>query len=173
MQALKERKTSREFKQGILEPQVLSDLLWAGFGVNRSENEHRTAPSAMNAQEIDLYVALPDALYLYSAKSNRLDLVKTGDFRTQTSRQPYVTNVAAVLVYVADLPRLAKARPEQRPFYAAFDAGCICQNVYLFCASKDLATVVYDLDRETLAAAMGLRADQQIMFAQAVGLPLR
>jgi nitroreductase len=73
------------------------------------------------------------------------------------------------LIYVADLPRPAKA--ETRPFYAGFDAGCICQNIYLFCASQGLATVVHNLDRAPLAAAMKLRADQQIILAQAVGVP--
>jgi nitroreductase len=77
------------------------------------------------------------------------------------------------LIYVADLPRLEKAKPETRPFYAGFDAGCICQNVYLYCASEGLGTVVHDLDRAPLAAAMKLRPDQQIIFAQAVGFPKR
>jgi len=171
MEALKERKTSREFAPGELAPQLLADLLWASFGINRPENDHRTAPSAMNSQEIDLYVALPSGLFLYSAKSNRLEAIKAGDFRPKTSSQPFLKDVAAVLIYVADLPRLAKAKPETRSFYAAFDAGCICQNVYLFCASARLATVVYDLNRPPLAEAMGLRPEQQIIFAQAVGFP--
>jgi nitroreductase len=75
------------------------------------------------------------------------------------------------LIFVADLPRLAKAKPETRPFYAAFDAGCISQNIYLFCAAEGLATVVHDLDRAPLAEAMKLKPDQQIILAQAVGYP--
>lgn len=172
MEALSHRKTTREFNPGgALSPQSLSDLLWAAFGINRPENDHRTAPSAMNSQEIDLYVALPSGLFLYSAKSNRLDSVRAGDLRSKTSGQAWIKDVPVVLIYVADLPRLAKAKPETRSFYAAFDAGCICQNVYLYCASAGLASVVYDLNRAPLAEAMGLRESQQIIFAQAVGEP--
>lgn len=171
MQALKERKTNREFKPGKLTDQTLSEVLWAGFGVNRPENDHRTAPSAMNSQEIDIYVALPEGLYLYEAKPHSLKPVLTGDLRAKTSGQPYMKDVAAVLIYVADLPRLTKAKPDTRPFYAGFDAGCICQNVYLYCASAGLATVVYDLNRTALAEAMKLKPDQQIIMAQAVGYP--
>jgi nitroreductase len=93
------------------------------------------------------------------------------DLRARTSRQPFATNAPVVLIYVADLPRLTKAKPDQREFYAAVDTGCISQNIYLCCASEGLATVVYDLDRPPLAAAMKLRPEQKIILAQAVGYP--
>jgi nitroreductase len=169
MEALRDRHTFRELKPDKLPDQVLSDLLWAGFGINRPATGQRTAPSAMNSQEVDLYVATPDALYLYNAKSNHLRATLTGDLRKATSKSAFATNAPVVLIYVADLPRLAKAKPDRRSFYATFDAGCISQNVYLYCASAGLGTVVYDLDREALSKALRLRPEQEIVMAQAVG----
>jgi nitroreductase len=171
MQALNQRRTTREFKPGTLSRQALANLLWAGFGINRPESGQRTAPSAMNSQEVDIYVALREGLYVYDPKAGELKGVLTGDFRTQAGGQAFARDAAAVLFYVADLPRLAKAKPDQRPFYAAIDAGCIIQNVYLYCASERLATVVFDLDRLALGAAMKLKPEQKIILAQAVGLP--
>jgi len=171
MQALKQRRTIRELKPDKLPVQVLANLLWAGFGINRPDSGHRTAPSAMNSQEVDLYVALPEGLYLYEAKPHQLKPVLGKDLRAKTSRQPFATNAPVVLIFVADLPRLAKAKPERRKFYAAIDTGSISQNIYLYCASAGLATVVYDLDRPPLAAAMNLRPEQQVILAQAVGYP--
>jgi nitroreductase len=171
MQALKQRRTVRELKPGKLPSQVLANLLWAGFGINRPESGHRTAPSAMNSQEMEIYVALPEGLYVYEAKPGQLKPVLDQDLRAKTSGQPFATNAAVVLIYVADLPSLTKAKPEQRPFYAGIDTGFISQNIYLYCASEGLATVVYDLDRAPLAAAMKLRPEQKIILAQAVGYP--
>jgi len=171
MQALQERRTGREFKTNALPAQVLANVLWAGFGINRTNTGQRTAPSAMNSQEVDLYVALPGGLYLYEAKPHRLTPVLGGDFRSKTSDQTYAQDAPVVLILVADLPRLAKARPEERPFYAAIDTGCISQNLYLCCASEGLATVVYALNAAPLAEAMKLRTDQKVMLAQAVGYP--
>ena len=171
MQTLLERRTIRDFKSDKLHPQVLANLLWAGFGINRPESGSRTAPSAMNSQEIDIYVALPEGLYVYDPKRPQLTPVLQGDFRGGTGGQDFTRKAPLSLIFVADLSRLAKAKAETRSFYADFDAGCICQNIYLFCASEGLATVVHDLDRAPLAKKMELRADQQIMFAQAIGYP--
>ena len=171
MQALKQRQTVRELKPDKLPDQVLANLLWAGFGINRPESGRRTAPSAMNSQEVDLYVAMPQGLYIYEPKPHQLQPVLAKDLRAKTSGQPFATNAPLVLIYVADLPRLTKARPEQREFYAAIDTGCISQNIYLCCASEGLATVVFDLNRAALAAAMQLRSEQKIILAQAVGYP--
>lgn len=171
MQALRERKTQREFRPDALAPEVLSNLLWAAFGVNRPENRHRTAPSAMNAQEIDVYVAAREGLYLYDALAHQLQPVIKGDLRGKTSGQDFAVQAPLNLIFVADGARMKGARPEQQDLYSAFDAGCISQNIYLFCASAGLATVVHDLDRKPLAGAMKLRSDQRIVFAQAVGFP--
>jgi nitroreductase len=171
MQALTQRRTLRELKTDKLPLQVVANLLWAGFGINRPGTGQRTAPSAMNSQEVDIYVALREGLYVYEAKPHHLRPVLGKDLRARTSGQPFATNAPLVLIYVADLPRLTKAKPERREFYAGFDAGCVSQNVYLYCASEGLATVVYDLDRPPLAAAMQLRPEQKIILAQAVGYP--
>ena len=171
MQALKQRRTSRDLKPDKLPAQVLANLLWAGFGINRPESEHRTAPSAMNSQEVDLYVALPEGLYVYEAKPHQLKPVLDEDLRAKTSGQPFATNTPVVLIYVANLPRLTKAKPDSEGSTPPVDTGCITQNIYLYCASEGLATVVYDLDRAPLAAAMKLRPEQRIILAQAVGYP--
>jgi len=171
MEALKLRRSAREFNGAKLPDQVLANLLWAGFGINRPETGHRTAPSAMNSQEVDLYVALPQGLYVYEPKANELKPVSGEDLRARTNTQASIKDAPAVLIFVADLSRLVKARQEMRPLYAGFSAGCISQNVYLYCASAGLATFVYDLNRAPLAAAMKLKPDQQIILAQAVGFP--
>ena len=171
MRALEERRTVREFKADKLPAQVLGDVLWAGFGINRSGTGNRTAPSAMNSQEVDLYVALAEGLYRYEAKPHRLQPVSGEDVRTRTTGQAELKAAPVVLIFVADLSRLAKAKPESRQFYSAFDAGCISENIYLYCASAGLGTVVHELERAPLAAAMKLNPEQQIILAQAVGYP--
>jgi nitroreductase len=171
MTALKERQSIREFSPKPLPIEALSDLLWAGFGINRPESDHRTAPSTMNMQEIDLYVATADGLYLYDAKPHQLRPVLTGDLRAKTGGKAELQRAPVILILVADVSRMTKAKPEARDFYAAIDAGFIVQNAYLYCASAGLATVVHELERPPLAQAMQLRPDQKIMIVQSVGYP--
>ena len=171
MQALRERQTIREFKPDKLSEQVLANLLWAGFGINRPANAHRTAPSAMNSQEVDIYVALPEGVFLYDAAANELKPVSPEDVRSRAGGEASFKTAPVTLILVADLARLSKLKAEDRRFYAAFDAGCVCQNLYLYCASEGLASVVHDLDRSRLTEALKLRPDQQIIFVQAVGYP--
>lgn len=171
MQALKERKTSREFGTKELPLQVLSDLLWAAYGVNRPDKGGRTAPSARNVQEIDVYVATADGLYRYNARGHSLELTLAKDIRAATGKQDFVAGAPVNLVYVADLKRSA-ALGGQKEFYAALDTGFIAQNVYLFCASRGLATVVRALFDETdLHDAMNLKAGQEVILTQTVGYP--
>jgi nitroreductase len=144
-------------------------LLWAGFGINRPENDHRTAPSTMNMQEIDVYVATAEGLHFYDAKPHQLKPVRAGDLRAKTGGQVALQEAPTVLILVADFSRMTKAKPADRDFYAAIDAGFISQNVYLYCASAGLATVVHELDRPPLAQAMQLRPEQRILIAQSVG----
>lgn len=166
MQALKERKSSREFSPRELPLEVISSMLWAASGINRPESAHRTSPSAMNMQEIDIYLAKADGLYLYDAKGNMLMPVVSGDIRPLTGGQPFVKDVPVNLIYVADLSRMG----QDADFLAAADTGFISQNVYLYCASSGLATVVRGwIDKPVLAKAMKLRPDQKIIFAQSVG----
>ena len=172
MQALKERKSSREFSSKDLPLQVISDMLWAAYGINRLDSGHRTAPSAMNMQEIDIYVAKADGLYLFDAKANSLIPVLTEDIRALTGKQPFVKDAPINLIYVADLSKMSRLSAGDIDFYAAADTGFISENVYLFCASFELATVVRGmLDKPALAKAMKLRPDQKIILAQTVGYP--
>jgi SagB-type dehydrogenase family enzyme len=172
MEALKARSTSRDFDSRDLPPQVLSDLLWAAFGINRPESGKRTAPSAMNRQEADIYVAMKSGLYMYNAAGHRLEPVLGEDIREATGMQPFVKDAPVNLVFVADFARMGKGSEENKKLYAAADLGFISQNVYLFCASEGLATVVRgSFDREKLAGVMGLRPEQYIVLTQTVGYP--
>jgi SagB-type dehydrogenase family enzyme len=172
MQALKARHTTREFKPNPLAAQVLSNLLWAAFGINRPDSGKRTAPSARNWQEIDIYVAMAEGTYVYDAKTHRLNPVLSGDIRAATGGQDFVKDAPVNLVYVADLAKTGDASAEGQNLYTAVDTGFISQNVYLFCASEGLATVVRGtVDRPALAKLLKLRTDQKIIVAQTVGYP--
>ena len=172
MQVLKDRGSSRSFNTEKLPKQVLSNLLWAAFGVNRPDSGKRTAPSAMNWQEIDIYVATADGLYLYDAKKHALKPVLAEDIRALTGRQPFVQEAPVNLVYVADFSKMGDAEEDVKVFCSAANTGFISQNVYLYCASEGLATVVRGLiDRPALEKAMGLRPDQKVTLAQSVGYP--
>jgi SagB-type dehydrogenase family enzyme len=174
MQALKARHTTREFKAEKLPPQVLANLLWAAFGINRPDTGKRTAPSARNWQEIDLYVATAEGLYVYDAKANRLNPVLAEDVRAATGGQDFVKSAPLNLVYVADLAKTGDANAEAQTLFTAMDAGFIAQNVYLFCASEGLATVVRGgVDRTALAKVLKLRPNQRILAAQTVGYPTK
>jgi SagB-type dehydrogenase family enzyme len=173
MQALQARRSSREFGSTALPPQVLSNLLWAANGVNRPDSGKRTAPSARDWREIDVYVATAEGVYLYDPPTHTLQRVAAGDIRALTGVQDFVATAPVNLVYVADLDRTSKEDDsEQRARFSAADAGFIAQNVYLFCASAGLATVVRGLfDHAVLAKALGLGSHQRIILAQSVGHP--
>ena len=172
MQALKERKSSREFSPKELPVQMLSNMLWAAFGINRPETGKRTAPSSTNLQDIDIYVAAANGLYLYDAKAHVLKLIVSDDIRSLTGTQDFVKEASVNLVYVSDFSRLGDRPDEWKYRTARIDTGFISQNVYLFCASEGLATVVRGLiDKPTLSKAMKLRPDQKITLSQSVGYP--
>jgi hypothetical protein len=189
--SLWERKTTRDMRTERLPPQVLSNVLWAAFGVSREDGPMgrtgRTAPSGLNLQGIDIYVALPEGVYLYQTIANHLSPVLGRDIRPMTNRRPQAGTAPAVLIYVADtdieiqLPPGAqppKGHPPGKPItvgmnpcYGEVEAGFIGQNVYLFCASEDMAAWFYATDREALAQAMNLRSAQKVLYCQAVGYP--
>lgn len=172
MQALKLRHTAREFSPRPLEPQVLSDLLWAAFGVNRPESGRRTAPSAKNWQEVDIYVVLAQAAYRYDPRSQSLVWVADGDLRPLAGRQGFVGGAPLNLIYVSDWARTGQDPNDDKVLLTAADVGFIGQNVYLFCASQGLNTVVRaGMDRVGLAKALGLRPEQRLILAQTVGYP--
>jgi hypothetical protein len=184
--SLWERKTTRNMREERLPPQVLSTLLWAAFGVNRENGPMgragRTAPSGMNLQGIDVYVALSEGVYLYEAAPHRLSPVVAKDVRRMTNRRPAAGTAPAVLIYVVNTdieigPPPGEPPPKEPltvaifPCFGEVEAGFIGQNVYLFCASEGLATWFYATDKEGLAQAMNLRSAQKVLYCQAVGYP--
>lgn len=169
---LEKRRSTRDFSGRPLPLDVLSTLLWAAFGINRSGSSGRTAPSAHDWQEIEVFAVLPDGAYRYDAGAHTLHLARTGDLRALTGVQDFVGGAALDLVYVADFLKMTDATGEQRTFFASADAAVIAENVYLFCAATNLATVVRGLvDRRRLAVALGLDLHERIVLAQTVGYP--
>ncbi len=172
MQALKARSSAREYSDQKLAPQTLSNLLWAAWGINRPDG-HRTAPSASNKQEIDIYVVLPEGAYRWDAKANVLNPVATGDLRGATGTQPFPATAALNLVYVADISKAGRpATDPQQALNVGADTGLIVENAYLFCASEGLATVVRaSVPKAELAKQLKLADNQMIVLAQSVGYP--
>lgn len=171
MEALKQRRTAREFSERDLPLDLLSDLLWAADGVNRPDGR-RTAPSARNWQEIEVYVVTRAGTWMYDASAHMLRAVVAGDLRSTTGHQEFLPVAPLNLVYVADTTKMAEAGPEERARYMATDAAFIAENVYLFCASARLATVVRgSVDRPALAAALKLPDTKSVVLAQTVGYP--
>jgi SagB-type dehydrogenase family enzyme len=171
MQVLKDRKSSRKFSPDTLSARTLSDLLWAAFGINGPDG-HRTAPSAMNWQEVSIYVVTSEGVYIYDAKDNTLDPLLAGDFRATTGTQSFVKDAAVNLVYVSDLSKTNRASSSDAEMFTSADVGFISQNVYLYCASEGLATVVRgSVNRAALAKTLKLRPNQKIILSQSVGFP--
>lgn len=169
MEAVARRRSMREFSRKELPLPLLANLLWAANGINR-EDGGRTAPSAMNAQEIDIYVALASGAYLYDAKANELQLVAGNDVRRVTGYQDFVDEAPLDLVYVADHGRMKLVPVSSRESFASAAAGAVAQNVYLFAAGNGLATVIRAwIDREAIANALGLPHDHQVLLSQTVG----
>lgn len=181
--ALQERRTIRNIASKKLPQQVLSNLLWAAFGVNRKraafDKPGRTAPSASNSQEIDLYVALPEGVYIYEAVPHRLTPVASGDFRARAGRRGAATAPVNIF-YVVDRTRYdlgegqpdrSIGEPEVQKSYYYTDTGLIAQNVYLFAASQGLAAWFHNCDRENTFKEFKLRPEQSVLFAQSVGYP--
>jgi nitroreductase len=170
MEALAKRSTARAFDTRELSHQQLSSLLWAAFGINRPDGK-RTAPSARNFQETDIYVLLKQGVYLYSAQSNRLDLILEEDVRALGGVQAFVKDAPATLVFVADLAKISGPAADKKNT-ASIDVGYISQNTYLFCASEGLVTGARGMvDRAALSPKLKLREDQWIVLAQSVGYP--
>ena len=170
LSALQKRSSSREFRPEPLPAQLLSDLLWAAAGVNRPDGR-RTAPSARNRQSLDVYVVKADGAFLFDPKTHALVPVASGALRALTGGQPFVATAPVNLVYVVDGARQEDASAEAALFGGS-EAGFVAQNVYLFCASEGLSTVVRGMvQRQALAKALGLRPEQKILLAQTVGFP--
>ena len=172
MDALSNRKTSRDFFPKELDLETLSNLLWAANGINRPGDGLKTAPSAVNWQEIEIYVCIEKGIYLYNASEHRLELLMMGDFREATGAQPFVKDAPLNLIYVADFSRMGDRSDEVKHWYSAADAAFIIQNVYLFCASEGLGTVVRgSVTKDRLREVMKLPEHKHVVFAQTVGYP--
>ncbi|HPB78314.1 MAG TPA: SagB/ThcOx family dehydrogenase [Bacteroidales bacterium] len=169
MEALNSRRSVREIAETPLSQQTLSDLLWAAAGVNRPDGR-RTAPTAMNMQEIDIYVYTAEAVYLYLPQEHTLKHLLTGDFRAETVKQPFARKAPVLLLYVANYERMKRLDQQQKDFYGATDTGFISQNVYLFCAQEGLNTVVLGMiDRDAAKNRLGF--DGKAQLGQPVGYP--
>ena len=150
----------------------MSNLLWAACGINRPEAGKRTAPTARNKQEIDVYVATAKGVFLYDVKNHSLELILSEDIRAKCGTQEYVKDVPVNLVFVADYSRMTEPTESEKQALSWADTGFISENVYLYCASEGLATVVRALiNRDELAKVMKLRPDQKITLSQSIGLP--
>ncbi len=169
MEALKERKSQRVFSERELPIDLLSNLLWAASGVNRPDSGKMTVPTAMDFREIDIYVAMESGLYLYKPVQNILKLVIAKDIRAAVGVQDFTQKAPVNLIYVSDLSKMS-VDEDDKVFYSATDTGFISQNVYLFCASEGLSTVVLGwVDKPALAKKMGLSKKQMVILAQPVG----
>lgn len=170
MEALNVRCSAREYSSKDLEPQVLSNLLWAAWGYNR-ENK-RTAPSSHNRQEMDLYVFLSTGTYIYNAKDNLLEMVSDKDWRKESGEQDFVEEAPVNIALIADLTKIKGKSPQKTTEAIFANAGFISQNIYLFCASEGLNTVTRAMvPRESLAKLLGLAETQTITLVQTVGYP--
>lgn len=170
MNALAERHSTREFSDRELTVQDLSNLLWAANGINRPDIKKRTAPTAMNWQEIDIYVFLETGVYFYDAVEMKLKSVVLGDYRSLAGTQEFVKTAPVNLLYVADYTRMGKATEESKPSYSSADAAFIGENVYLFCSAFDMACVLRaSVDKQAVAKLLNLRDDQHVVFGQSVG----
>ncbi len=171
MNALKLRHSTREYATRPLPEQVLSDLLWAAFGVNRP-NGDRTAPYWRHVMVIDIYLAMADGVWAYDPQHHGLKPHLPGDLRALTGLQDFVGAAPLDLVYVAHGERMTDVSSSERRLFASVDAGFIGQNVYLFCASQGLGTVFRGaVPYEKLERALGLPGEQFVTFAQTVGYP--
>lgn len=171
-QALKRRRSTREFAPRPLPPLVLSELLRCAYGVNRPATADRTAPSWRHARETEIFTVMADGVWRYDPVAHRLVPHLAGDVRAQTGVQDFVGTAPLDLVYVSDADHMSGVSPEDQRRFAAADTGFIGQNVYLYCASEGLSCVFRaSFDQARLARTLKLAETQFIMFSQTVGYP--
>jgi len=175
MQALAERRSKRKWSDKPLSEQELSNLLWAACGINRTKKDStkRTAPSACNSQEIKIYVALPDGLFLYNEFQHQLIPILPTDIRDSIGTQKMMQSAPVGLIYVSDYAAMTSiffTDDSKRWFMSGVDTGFISQNVYLYCAAANLSTVVLGLvNREKLHTLMNLKESEHVVLTQVVG----
>lgn len=171
--AMDGRKTIRRFSEEPLSDELVSSLLWCAYGYNRPNDQRRTAPSAINAQEYDIYVFTREGIFQYNAKDNALELIAKDDSRAKVSEQKFFGQAPVVIVLVANYDRMTRfTEKADRDFYAAVDAGYISQNIYLFCSSADLGTVACGaINRDAIQKMIGFK-NGRAMLAHPVGIPM-
>ena len=171
MEAFANRHSTREYAAKALTLNDLSDLLWAANGINRPEEGKRTAPSAMNKQDVDVYVVLPEGTYLYDAKAHQLNLVAEGDHRGAVAGgQAFVKSAPVSLLLVSDLSRLGDAKNTHTQLMGAVDAGIVSQNISIFCSAARLATVPRaSIDINQLKKVLKLKESQVPMMNHPIG----
>lgn len=168
MEALNKRHSSRNISSKKITDQELSNLLWAAFGISRDESGKRTAPTANDTRAMDIYVIMENGTYKYSAEDHSLDRVTEKDLRNFAGKQDFVYTAPVNLVYVADYSKLKEGSDKE--VYSGAHAGFIGENVYLYCISAGLGTVVRAwVDKDSLAKELGLKETQKIILAQTVG----
>lgn len=170
-EALQDRHSEREFLPGELALGHLSGVLWSAYGVNREDGK-RTAPSAMALYPIDVYAVQPEGIYVYAPDTHTLEPVIEGDYRELAGVQEYVYTAPLNLLYIANTVRYTGSplTPEMYLFLAGTDAGHMSENVYLYCASQGLKTVVRAGAKvEELMRVLGLDANHRFVLAQTVG----
>jgi nitroreductase len=169
--ALKLRRSIRSYSPRPVPLQMVSDLLWAAFGVNRPSGD-RTAPYWRHVMVMDIFIATADGVWLYEPHAHTLLPQLTDDIRAQCGVQSFVATAPLELIYVAHGERMRDVSPEERRLYASVDTGFIGQNVYLFCASEGLASVFREsFDHVKLAQTLKLPDQQFVTFCQTVGYP--
>ncbi|MDZ7604673.1 MAG: SagB/ThcOx family dehydrogenase [Cyclobacteriaceae bacterium] len=171
MEALNNRQSQQSYSSKDLSLQQMSNLLWAAYGINRP-NGYRTAPSARAAHEFNIYIIKPEGWYIYDEKEHAMLKMGTEDLREYAGTQEFVKAAPINLVFVADFDKLTTFNEEMQRFYSATDAGYISQNVYLWCASEGMATIVRgQIDKPKAKEVLKLKPNQQVILAQTVGYP--
>lgn len=172
MNALSKRMSVRAYSPKMISVQELSDLLWAANGINRPDGK-RTAPSARNAQDIDVYVLTAEGAYIYNAQKNLLEPVASGDLRSNIwAQQEFIAAAPVNIMLVSDLSRFSGGDDTQKAGFAAMDAGIVSQNISLFCAAAGLATVPRALiDTQKMAEVLKLKESQRVIMNHPVGYP--
>ena len=164
MQVLNARRSTRAFESKELNIRQVSDLLWTANGFNRDDK--RTAPTANNRQELELYVASKSGIYFYDARNHLLKEIKKGDFRDKTGTQEFVAKAALNLIFVSDMDKASSRE------YAFTSCGFVAQNVYLYCASEGLGSVVRgSFNKDVLSKLLNLKPSQEVLLTQTVGWP--
>jgi len=173
LNALKHIQTSFSFDKEDFSLQQISDMLWAAYGINKSQAGKRTAPSVMNYQDSEIYLSIKKGVYRWEPQSNILICVLDRDIRTLTGGDHrFASFVAVNIIYVSNFDKLKDIPRNKKEVYAAAHAGFISQNVYLWSSSFGYATVVRGwVDREKLQEVMGLEKNRRVIFTQSVGYP--